>query len=102
MQLLSHSVEDWKTKVQIEPTLYYGIVKLMEIIGEAAYKLTKEFKASRPEIKWRAVEVMRHFLVHEYYQIKTEDVWATLTDDIAPLLTKIEEYLSTIEPEGKC
>ena len=47
--------------------IFYGFVKLVEIIGEAAYMLTKEFRNKHPEVEWRAMEGMRHVLVHGYY-----------------------------------
>lgn len=43
---------------------YFGIVKLIEIIGEAVYKLTTEFKICHPETPWKEIERMRHVLVH--------------------------------------
>lgn len=48
---------------------YYAIVKNIENIGEASYMLSKEFKSAHPEVEWGPVEGMRHFLVHEYYQV---------------------------------
>ncbi len=45
-------------------------MKNVEIVGEAAYMLTKEFKASHPEIPWKQVEGMCHVLVHGYLNIQ--------------------------------
>lgn len=50
-----------------DPIVYYGFVKHVEIIGEAVYMLSKEFKESHPEVEWGAIEGMRHVLVHGYY-----------------------------------
>ena len=41
-------------------------------MGEAVYKLTKEFKESHTETPWRMIEKMRHILVHDYYQINLD------------------------------
>lgn len=46
--------------------IYFSTMKNVEIVGEAAYMLTKEFKASHPETPWKQVEGMRHVLVHGY------------------------------------
>lgn len=40
--------------------LFYGLAKMTEVIGEAAYKLTHEFTASHPELPWREIIGMRH------------------------------------------
>lgn len=52
--------------------IYFGVVKLLEIIGEASYKLTNEFKKSHSQTPWKYVVGMRHILVHGYYQINRE------------------------------
>ena len=49
--------------------VYYSTMKNVEIVGEAAYMLTKEFKAAHSEIPWKQVEGMRHVLVHGYSQV---------------------------------
>jgi len=55
--------------------LRYAIIKNLEIIGEAAYLLTKDFKQINNEVEWKDMIGMRHILVHGYYQIKDEIIW---------------------------
>lgn len=80
---------------------YYGIVKMTEIIGEAAYKLTDEFTESHPEVPWKIIKGMRHYLVHEYYQISDEGLWDTLTNDIPELRPFIVKYINELQNEKK-
>jgi len=54
----------------------------IQIIGEAAYKLTTEFKQTHQEIPWKLIEGMRHVLVHDYYRIVPAAVWDVVTEDI--------------------
>ena len=75
--------------------IFYGFVKLVEIIGEAAYMLTKEFRNKHPEVEWRAMEGMRHVLVHGYYTINPKDLWVTVENDIPVLKAQIENMLAT-------
>ena len=77
--------------------LRFAVIKNLEIIGEAAYLLTKDFKAKHPEVEWEAVIYMRHVLVHGYYQIKDEIVWATIKTDLTPLKENVETYLKELE-----
>ena len=58
---------DCKTKEELEADKlkFYGIVKNIEIIGEAAYKLTHAFCREHPETPWEFIMKMRHVLVHE-------------------------------------
>lgn len=52
-----------------EPTsnnlLYYAVMKNVEVVGEAAFMLTKAFKAEYPQTPWKMIESMRHILVHD-------------------------------------
>ncbi|MCQ2118682.1 MAG: DUF86 domain-containing protein [Bacteroidales bacterium] len=73
---------------------YYAIVKNIENIGEASYMLSGDFKSRHAEIEWAAVEGMRHFLVHEYYQVSDGKLWNVLKYDLLPLRHQIESYLS--------
>ena len=79
-----------------DPIIYYGFVKHVEIIGEAVYMLSKEFKAAHPEIEWAAIEGMRHVLVHGYYQISPEQLWDTIDVDIPALKPSIELLLNSL------
>ena len=76
--------------------LRFAIIKNLEIIGEAAYLLTKKFKSEHPDVEWDAIIYMRHILVHGYYQIKDEIIWATIQTDLQPLKTNIEAYMKSI------
>ena len=77
--------------------LFYGFVKHVEIIGEAVYMLTKEFKETHPEVEREAIEGMCHVLVHGYYKIKPIQLWNTIEDDIPVLKPFIEKYYSELK-----
>ena len=74
--------------------LFFGVVKNIEIIGEASYKISKEFKENHPEIPWKIITGMRHVLVHDYYHINPERVFNTYKQDIPELLVKLVEIQS--------
>ncbi|MDE6396149.1 MAG: DUF86 domain-containing protein [Muribaculaceae bacterium] len=73
---------------------YFGIVKLIEIIGEAVYKLTPEFKSLHPLTPWRQIERMRHVLVHGYYTVSYGFIKEVVLTDIPILQSQIKQYLS--------
>ena len=76
------------------PITFFGFVKHLEIIGEAAYKLTKEFKTSHSDVNWIEIEGMRHLMVHGYYLIEKSIVISTLREDIDILRESIIAFLS--------
>ena len=74
------------------PLFYYGLVKQIEIIGEAANMLTAEFRETHTEVDWRPIINMRNVLVHDYIHISKDLLWVTLIQDIPTLKTHIEKY----------
>ena len=78
---------------------YYGIVKNIEIIGEAARMLTEDFKQAHPEVEWRNIAGMRNFLVREYFNVDEGTVFDVLHSEIPELKKSIDLYLSTIDWE---
>lgn len=76
--------------------LFYAVVKNIEIIGEAAYKLTHEFKESHSNTPWRQIIAMRHILVHGYYQVTASEVYNVYQQDLPELLSQLTGYLKEI------
>ena len=76
-----------------DPIIFYGFVKHVEVIGEAVYMLTKEFRETHPEVEWDVIEGMRHVLVHGYYKIRPNQLWNTIENDIPKLKPIIESYI---------
>ena len=79
--------------------IFYGFVKQVEIIGEATYKLTKEFRVAHPEIEWDVIEGMRHVLVHGYFEITPHKVWSVIEKDLPILRPQIEQYIKEEESQ---
>lgn len=74
--------------------LYYAVMKNVEVVGEAAFMLTKAFKANHPETPWKMIESMRHILVHDYANVIPRILWGTATNDIPELRKQVEGYLA--------
>ena len=69
--------------------LFFGVVKNIEILGEAANNLSPEFKSKHTDIPWRKISGMRHVLVHDYYQINPEEVFLVYQYDLPELKQKL-------------
>jgi len=87
--------------LDVDKVRYYGIVKMIEIIGEAAYKLTDDFVNEHNEVPWKVIRGMRHYLVHEYYQVSKEGLWDTLTVDLPELRPFIVRYIDELTTKEK-
>ena len=87
-----HSYEE----ILNDSILFYGLTKMTEIIGEAAYKLTLEFKEAHNELPWRDIIGMRHMLVHGYFTISPEVLWDVIQNDIPNMIPVLEQYLEEL------
>ena len=77
--------------------LQHAVIRLIEIIGEAARNVSADFKAAHPEIPWAAIVGMRHRLVHEYFRVAPDKVWEVVQKDLPELVGLIEPL---VPPDG--
>ena len=67
----------------------HAIMRVLEIVGEAARKISSETKAAHPEVPWNDMIGMRNKLIHDYFRLDLQKVWDTVQRDIPSLITKI-------------
>lgn len=96
-RLQTHAGNLSKAELRKDVLRYYGIVKNIEIIGEAARMLTDEFKSAHPEVQWRNIAGMRNFLVHEYFNVDEETVYEVIHAEIPVLKEQVIGFISTID-----
>jgi uncharacterized protein with HEPN domain len=77
--------------------LELALVRLMEIIGEAAARVTQTTQQQLPDIPWREVTAMRNRLIHGYDRIDNDILWDTIEFDLPPLIVALDAFLSSIE-----
>ena len=68
-----------------DEVLQDAVMRRIQIIGEAARKVSEEFKEEHPEIPWYEISGMRNRLVHEYFRVIPEKVWEAVAQDIPAL-----------------
>ncbi|MGA2094018.1 MAG: DUF86 domain-containing protein [Sedimentisphaerales bacterium] len=73
--------------------LNLSLVRLLEVIGEAARGLSDEFRMQFPEFPWKKMVGMRDRLIHGYYDVDLDIVWETVTEDLPGLINKLENAL---------
>lgn len=70
-----------------------AVVKSIEILGEAVKKIPDDIRNQYPEIPWRAIAGMRDVLVHEYWGIDVNVIWATVQEGLPSLKAVIVEIV---------
>ncbi len=72
-----------------------SVIRRIEIIGEAARRLSPRTRDSLPDIPWNEIIGMRNFVAHEYDDIDFRIVWDTLQEDLPGLIASLESHLGS-------
>ena len=70
-----------------------ALIHLLQVIGEAARRVSKEFAEQHPEIPWRAIIGMRHKVVHDYMSVDLDVVWSVVSEDLQPLVMRLSKLV---------
>lgn len=68
-----------------------AVIKSIEVIGEAASKISATFRDEHPGIPWPEIVGMRNQLVHGYFEINVARVWQTAVEDLPGLINALEK-----------
>ena len=74
-----------------------AVVRLLEIIGEAANRIDIGYREAHSEISWGRIIGMRNRLIHGYDIVDNDVVWQTVTEDLPPLIEALEKIINTEE-----
>ncbi|MBN1595141.1 DUF86 domain-containing protein [candidate division FCPU426 bacterium] len=75
--------------------LALGLLKSIEILGEAAARVSGETCEQYPHIPWTEIIAMRNRLVHVYFDIDLDQVWQTAMTDLPEIITQLEKITLT-------
>jgi uncharacterized protein with HEPN domain len=73
--------------------LMHTLVRCLEIVGEAASKVTPERRAAVVGVPWRQIVGLRNQVVHNYVNVRLDVVWDTVTEDLPGLIARLEASL---------
>ena len=73
--------------------LALAVPHAVEIVGEAASRVSRPFCEAHPEIAWSAVTGMRHRIVHDYFAVDYQRLCDTVHNDLPPLIAQLERIL---------
>jgi len=86
---LDEFVEDGKT--------VRAVIRSIEVIGEAASKISIEFRMEHPDVPWQKVIGMRNRLIHVYFDIDYNIIWQTVKENLPPLIEQLQSILKNKE-----
>ena len=84
---------------QADENLRLATERRIEIIGEAAGRVSQGVRQAYPDIPWRRIIAQRHVLAHKYGEIDDELIWGVVTTHIPELIAKLEKLVPSPPPE---
>ena len=76
-----------------DETLGFAIIRLLEIVGEAARGTSEEIKMSNPSIPWQQMIGTRNHLIHGYFDIDYDIIWKIVKDDLPSLIQELKKII---------
>jgi len=77
--------------------LRLALIRLLEVVGEAASRIPMDFRDEHPEIPWFGIVGLRNRLIHGYDDVDYDVVWQTLADDIPSLVAALQEAIDGLD-----
>lgn len=76
-----------------DENLRITLLHLVQVIGEAARRVSPAFREGHPEVPWPKIVGMRHRVVHDYMHVDYEAVWEVVTINLPPLIAQLEKLV---------
>ena len=97
-----NAIEEYTAEVSFEDFTQssektFATVKQLEIIGEAANRISEETRNLDDEIEWSKIIGLRNILVHDYYIVDHSVVWEIIEDELIKLKTQIKKLINQIK-----
>ena len=98
-EALHYAAGQTRESLDANPMLVRAVIKCLEIIGEAASRVTAETRTQLSDVPWGDIVAMRNRLIHTYFDIDLDIVWTTVEIDLPAILPPLEQWLRTRNPQ---
>lgn len=75
-------VERGRTEIEQDELLWLALERAVEVAGEAATRVSKETRASYPDVAWKELGAVRVMLAHAYHRVDLDLLWGIASDDL--------------------
>jgi len=80
-----------------DEVLLFAVARALEVIGEASKQVPASIKDQYPQVPWRSIAGMRDKIIHQYFGIDAEVLWATVKDDLPNMRLEVSNMLQEIK-----
>ncbi len=78
-----------RAALDADQMLLFAVVRAVEVLGEAAARVSEESRLLAPGVPWSAIVGMRNRLIHGYFNVDIDIVWVTVADELPALLAQL-------------
>jgi len=82
-----------RSEFDSDENLRLALTHLLQIIGEAASRVSREYREEHAEIAWKAIIGMRQKVVHDYLNVDEDVVWDTAKNEVPALLAQLQQLV---------
>ena len=84
-----------RTDLDQDEKLTLALVRLLEVLGEAATQVSESTRKRHPQIPWATITATRNRLIHGYFDVDLDIVWEIVSADLPALAKTLQDILST-------
>ena len=84
-----------RADLQTDRQFGLAMTRLLEIVGEAAARVTPETRARIPDVPWPQIVALRNRLIHGYDDVDFDVLWVIVTADLPPLVSAVRGFLES-------
>ncbi len=82
-----------RSDLDADPLLEAGLIRWMEVIGEAARRVPCELRARYPEVPWQDTTDLRNVLIHGYDVVDLDELWRIIQEHLPPLVEQLQAII---------
>lgn len=86
-----------RDRFEMDELIKDAVTRRLEVLGEAAGRISEETRAAHPAIPWTAMVGMRNRLIHEYFRVDADIVWTVLREELPRLIEQLEPMIPSVE-----
>jgi len=86
-----------RTDLDASRPIQHSLVRCIEIMGEAASRLSADFRKAHADIPWQDIIGMRNRLVHAYFDLDLDLIWQTAVEELPTLVVRLDQLISGAE-----
>ncbi|MBW1918569.1 MAG: DUF86 domain-containing protein [Deltaproteobacteria bacterium] len=93
-KMLEFTKDRTRCSLDEDEMLTLALLRLLEILGEAAKGVSSELRQTYPQIPWKQLAGTRDRLIHGYFDVDLDIIWTIISRDLPPLLAELEKIAS--------